>query len=57
MANKIAQGLTAAGVEVKLYDVAESDRTEIITQMLSAKDFFLVLLLMTMICCRILPHS
>ena len=40
MANKIAQGLTAAGVEVKLYDVAESDRTEIITQMLSAKVSF-----------------
>lgn len=39
MANKIAQGLIAAGVEVKLYDVAQSDRTEIITQMLSAKGF------------------
>jgi flavorubredoxin len=39
MANKIAEGLAASGVEVKLYNVAESDRTEIITQMLSAKGF------------------
>ena len=39
MAIKIAQGLIASGVEVKLYDVAQSDRTEIITQMLSAKGF------------------
>ena len=39
MANKIADALIASGVEVKLYNVAESDRTEIITQMLSAKGF------------------
>ena len=39
MARKIAQGIAAAGLEVKLYDVAQSDRTEIITQMLSAKGF------------------
>jgi len=39
MASKIAEGLSASGVEVKLYNVAESDRTEIITQMLSAKGF------------------
>jgi len=39
MANKIAAGLMASGVEVKLYDLAGSDRTEIITQMLSAKGF------------------
>ena len=39
MAHKIAQGLAASQVEVKLYDVAQSDRTEIITQMLSAKGF------------------
>ena len=39
MAYKIAEGLVAAGVEVKLYNVAESDRTEIITQMFTAKGF------------------
>ena len=33
MARRITEGVTAAGVEVKLYNVAESDRTEIITQM------------------------
>jgi anaerobic nitric oxide reductase flavorubredoxin len=39
MAKKISLGIAAAGLEVKLYDVAQSDRTEIITQMLSAKGF------------------
>jgi flavorubredoxin len=39
MASKIADALIASGVKVKLYDVAESDRTEVITQMLSAKGF------------------
>jgi anaerobic nitric oxide reductase flavorubredoxin len=39
MAKKIVEGLAATGIEVKLYDVAKSDRTEIITQMLSAKGF------------------
>jgi len=39
MATKIAEGLIASGVEVKLYNVAESDRTEIIAQMLSAQGF------------------
>jgi anaerobic nitric oxide reductase flavorubredoxin len=39
MAKRIAEGLIASGVEVKLYNVAESDRTEIIMQMLSAKGF------------------
>jgi flavorubredoxin len=39
MASKIAEGLVASGTEVKLYNVAESDRTEIITQMLSAQGF------------------
>ena len=39
MAIKIAEGLIASGVEVKLYDLAQSDRTEVITQMLSAKGF------------------
>ena len=39
MARKIVEGIASLGIEVKLYDVAESDRTEIITQMLSAKGF------------------
>lgn len=39
MASKISDALIASGVEVKLYNVAESDRTEIITQMLTAKGF------------------
>lgn len=39
MARKIIEGIASMGVEVKLYDVAQSDRTEIITQMLSAKGF------------------
>jgi flavorubredoxin len=39
MARKIASGVEAEGSEVKLYDIATSDRTEVITQMLSAKGF------------------
>ena len=39
MARQIAQGIASQGVEVKLYNIAESDRTEVITQMLSAKGF------------------
>ncbi|MFA6357823.1 MAG: flavodoxin domain-containing protein [Candidatus Omnitrophota bacterium] len=39
MAKKIALGIQSQGVEVKLYDVAGSDRTEIITQMLSSSGF------------------
>ncbi|MFH1281692.1 MAG: flavodoxin domain-containing protein [Candidatus Omnitrophota bacterium] len=39
MARKIVEGLTSEGIEVKLYDIARSDRTEVITQMLSAKGF------------------
>lgn len=39
MAKKIAQGLASQGIEVKLYDIAQSDRTEVITQMLTAKGF------------------
>ncbi len=39
MAKKIAQGLVSQGLEVKLYDIAQSDRTEVITQMLTAKGF------------------
>ena len=39
MARAIAQGLIDAGVSVKLFDVAQSDRTEVIAQMLDAKGF------------------
>jgi len=39
MARKIAEGITAAGIEVKIYDIAESDRTEIITRMLTSQGF------------------
>ncbi|MFA5101229.1 MAG: flavodoxin domain-containing protein [Candidatus Omnitrophota bacterium] len=39
MARKIAEGVTDAGVPVKLYNIAESDRTEVIADMLEAKGF------------------
>jgi len=39
IAAKIAEGIIAAGIPVKLYNVAGSDRTEIITRMLTAKGF------------------
>jgi anaerobic nitric oxide reductase flavorubredoxin len=39
MARKIVEGIASRGTEVKLYDIAQSDRTEVITQMLSAKGY------------------
>jgi len=39
LARKIVEGLVSAGIEVKLYDIAQSDRTEVITQLLTAKGF------------------
>jgi len=39
MARQITEGITAAGAGVQLYNIAESDRTEIITQMLTAQGF------------------
>jgi len=39
MARKIADGITAAGISVKVFDVTSSDRTEIIKEMLDAKGF------------------
>ncbi|MCK9572509.1 MAG: flavodoxin domain-containing protein, partial [Candidatus Omnitrophica bacterium] len=39
MARKIAEGISSTQVEVKVYDVATTDRTEIITQMLTSKGF------------------
>jgi anaerobic nitric oxide reductase flavorubredoxin len=37
MARKIVEGIASGGTEVKLYDIAQSDRTEVINQMLTAK--------------------
>jgi anaerobic nitric oxide reductase flavorubredoxin len=39
MARKIAEAITDSGVEVKLFDVASSDRTETIKEMLDARGF------------------
>jgi len=41
MARKMLEGIADAGVEAKLYNVAESDRTEIIKDMLDAKGFLI----------------
>jgi len=39
MARKILEGITDAGVNVRLFDIALSDRSEIIKEMLDAKGF------------------
>ena len=39
MAEQIAQGISSSQIDVKLYNIAESDRTEVITQMLTARGF------------------
>jgi len=39
MARKIVEGITDSGISVRLFDVATSDRTEIIKEMLDAKGF------------------
>jgi flavorubredoxin len=39
MARKIVEGITEAGISVRIFDVASSDRTEIIKEMLDAKGF------------------
>jgi len=39
MAKKIAEGLTASGVSVKLFDIAQSDRTEVVKEILDAKGY------------------
>jgi flavorubredoxin len=41
MARKIAEGLVESGLEVKLFDVAQSDRTEVVNQMLDARGFLI----------------
>ncbi|MBU2540862.1 MAG: flavodoxin domain-containing protein [Candidatus Omnitrophica bacterium] len=37
MARKITEGLTDAGISVKLFDIAQTDRTEVIKELLDAK--------------------
>jgi len=39
MARRIAEGISDAGVPVKVYNIAEADRTEVIADMLQAKGF------------------
>jgi len=39
MARKIVEGITAEGVSVKLFDLAVSDRTEVIYDMFDAKGY------------------
>jgi anaerobic nitric oxide reductase flavorubredoxin len=39
MARKITQGITDAGISVKLFDIASADRTEVIKEMLDAKGY------------------
>ncbi|MCM8796951.1 MAG: flavodoxin domain-containing protein [Candidatus Omnitrophica bacterium] len=39
MARKIIEGITSAGVSAKLFDVATTDRTEIVKEMLDAEGF------------------
>ncbi len=41
MARKLAEGVRDAGVSVKLYDIAQSDSTEIVKEMLDAKGFLI----------------
>ena len=41
MARKIAEGLAAAGVSVKLYDIATTDRTEVVKEILDAKGYLI----------------
>jgi len=39
MAEHIAEGISSNQIDVKVYNIAESDRTEVITQMLTARGF------------------
>ncbi len=41
MARRIADGLTDSGIVVRLFDIAQSDRTEVIKEMLEAKGFLI----------------
>jgi len=39
MAEQIAEGISSNQIDVKVYNIAETDRTEVITQMLTARGF------------------
>lgn len=41
MARKIVEGIADAGIEAKLFDVTQTDRTEIIKEMLDARGFII----------------
>jgi flavorubredoxin len=41
MARKIIEGISDVGVSVKLFDINQSDRTEVITRMLQAKGYII----------------
>jgi len=41
MAKKIAEGLAASGVSVKLFNIAQSDRTEVVKEILDAKGYII----------------
>jgi len=41
MARSIAEGIIASGIEVKLYDINQSDRTEVIKEMLDARGYLI----------------
>jgi len=41
MARKISEGLTDSGLSVKLFNIAQSDRTEVVKEMLDAKGYLI----------------
>ncbi len=41
MARKMAEGLIEEGIETKVFDINQSDRTEVVKEMLSAKGFLI----------------
>jgi flavorubredoxin len=41
MARKIAEGVIDSGIEVKIFDITQSDRTEVIKEMLDAKGYII----------------
>jgi flavorubredoxin len=41
MARSIAEGITDAGIDVKLFDIAQTDRTAVIKEMLDAKGYLI----------------
>jgi anaerobic nitric oxide reductase flavorubredoxin len=41
MARKLAEGLTDGGVDVKLFDIGQSDPTEVVKEMLDAKGYLI----------------